>query len=298
MKRTILAGILVWAAGASGLMAQKGNQNAAPAGQPKGPAPKSQAELTALQALFAAQQPCPPGTPATTPPTCGPDGVIAGAEAVLTKFADTDFKSTALFLEATAYQQKRDAEKAQLFAERALDADPKNFQASLMLAQSLAQATRENDLDKEEKLTKADKYANQTIATLNVAAKPNPQITDQQWEDAKKDLTAQAHDAMGMADLTRKKYDAAVTEFKTAIDGAAHPEPASKVRLASAYQNMGKYDESIATAESVMNDALVPQQIRQVAQSIRAGSVVAKNKAAGQGASTPAAPSQVEIKKQ
>lgn len=282
MKRTILAAVLL-AAGATGLMAQKGAA-AAPAGQPKGPAPKSQAELTALQAMFGAQG--------------NPDNMITTAEALLTKFADTDFKDTALFFEATAYQQKGDTEKAQIFAERAVDANPKNFQASLMLAQSIAQHTRENDLDKEEKLAKAEKYANMTIASLKDAPKPNPQITDQQWDDAKKDLTAQSHDVLGMADLTRKKYDGAVTEFKSAIDGAAHPEPASKVRLASAYQNMGKYDESIAAAESVMNDAQAPQTIKQVAQAIRAGSVVAKNKANGQSTATPTAPPQVEIKKQ
>ncbi|HLK47367.1 MAG TPA: hypothetical protein VKT49_04480 [Bryobacteraceae bacterium] len=287
MKKLILAGIVLVLAGAPGLMAQKGKKGeaAAPAAQgdqPRGPMPKSKGEQDALVAMFNAQG--------------KPDDLIAAAENLLSKYADTEFKDTALFFEATAYRQKGDRDKAQVFAERALTANPKNFQASLMLGELIAQGTRENDLDRDDKLAKADKYSNDAITTLNAAAKPNAQMSDQQWEDAKKDLIAEAHDSLGMSALLRKKYDVAINEFKMSVDGAAHPEPAFQVRLASAYSSAGKYDEAIAAADKVMNDAQTPTQIKQVAQSIRAGATVAKQKAAG-GASA-AAPPQVDIKKQ
>jgi hypothetical protein len=79
------------------------------------------------------------------------------------------------------------------------------------------------------------------------------------------------------------------------VDGAAHPEPAFQVRLASAYSSAGQYDNAIAAADKVMNDAQTPTQIKQVAQSIRAGASVAKQKA-GQGGNS-SAPPQVEIHK-
>ena len=284
MKRTILAGILIVAAGGSGMVAQKGNQKGAPAqtGQQKGPVAKSKAEQDAVVAMFNAQS--------------NPDQVIAAAENLLTKYADTEFQDTALFFEANAYQRKGDADKAQVYAERALAANPKNFQASLMLAESIAQRTRENDLDKEDRLARAEKYANDTIATLNVAEKPNSQMTDQQWGDIKKDLIAQTHDALGMSAIMRKKYDVAINEFKMSVEGAAHPEPAYQVRLASAYSSVGQYDDAIKLAEKVMGEADIPTQIKQVAQSIRATATVAKQKAAG-GGGTPSAPPQIEIKK-
>ena len=288
MKRTMIAGMLALAAGVTGLMAQKGKDKgsdapaatAAPAAT--GQKVKSAEEGKAVTALVQAQG--------------NPDKVIAAAEDLLTKYADTEFKDTALYMEAVSYQQKGDREKMQLYAERTVAANPKQFQASLMLAEATVQQTREHDLDRDEKLAKADKYANDAISAINEAAKPAPQITDQQWTEAKKDLIAEAHDALGMSALLRKNYDGAISELKLAVEGAAHPEPAFQVRLASAYQSAGKYDESIATAEKVMNDPLAAQQIKQIAQAIRAGSVVAKNKASGQGA-TPNAPSQVEIKK-
>jgi tetratricopeptide (TPR) repeat protein len=261
----ILTGALALVAGVSSLMAQ-----AAP---PKAPAPKSKDELAAVQALFTATR-------------SGPDATIKAAEDLLTKFADTDFKDVALFSEAEAWQQKRDFDKAQVYAERALEANPKNFQASLMLAELLAQRTRENDLDKEEKLAKSEKYANDTIQMMMVAPKPNPQLSDQQWEDAKKEITAESHSALGLAALVRKKYDVAAAEFKTAVDGTPQPEPAYQVREASALQLGGKNDESIAICDKVMADQKVPAQIRQVAQAIRATAI----KAGGKNTTPPAAP--------
>jgi tetratricopeptide (TPR) repeat protein len=255
----ILTGALALVAGVSSLMAQA-----------KAPAPKSKDELAALQALVNAR--------------ANPDATIKAAEELMTKFADTEFKDMALFSEAGAYEQKRDMDKAQTYAERTLEANPKYYQATLMLAELLAQNTRENDLDKEEKLTKSEKYAHDTIAMVKEAPKPNPQIPDQQWEDAKKDLTAEAHNALGLASLTRKKFDVAFTEFKTAADGAAHPEPAYQVREASALQSGGKYDEAIAICDKIMADQSVHPQIRQVAQAIRATAI----KAGGKNTTPPA----------
>ncbi|HEY1240378.1 MAG TPA: hypothetical protein VGF16_07460 [Bryobacteraceae bacterium] len=274
----------------SGLMAQKGKDKGAPApaqqgqaaAQPKGPMPKSKGEQDAVVALINAQGKA--------------DEVITAAENLLSKYADTEFKDAALFMEAQAYQAKGDAAKAQVYAEQALAAKPSNFQASLMLADLINRSTRENDLDKEEKLTRADKYAKDSITAINAAEKPNPQISDKDWDDAKKDMVSQAHDALGMSALTRKNYDGAVTEFKAAVDGAAHPEPAYEVRLASAYNNAKKYDEAIATAQKVMDEAQTPTQIKQVAQSIRAQATVAKQKEGGQGGPS-SAPPQVEIKR-
>ena len=55
-----------------------------------------------------------------------------------------------------------------------------------MLGEILATSARENDLDKEEKLTKADQVPQRHHRQLKTAAKPNPQLTDPQWEEGKK----------------------------------------------------------------------------------------------------------------
>jgi len=251
MRRLIVTGILVLATGFAGLMGQKKDAQA----QPKGPGPKSAGEQQALVALANAQS------------QNNPDAVIKAADDLLTKYADTDYKELATFMEAAAYQQKHDNDKAQIFAERVVEMNPKNFQATLMLGELLAQQTRENDLDREEKLGKADKLLNQTIETVKSTAKPNPQMTDQQWEEAKKSVVAEAHNGIGLGALTRKKYDVAIAEFKTAIEN--DPQPAYQVRLASAYQSNGNSAEAIAVCDKLLADPQLHPQIKAVAQNIK-----------------------------
>jgi tetratricopeptide (TPR) repeat protein len=258
MKRIILTGLLAFGAGITGLMAQ------APA---KGPAPKSKSEMEALQALQAAQG--------------DPDKTIAACENLITKFADTDFKGIALFMEADAYEKKKDYEHMVIFAERSLQENAQNFQAVLMLAKYYSTSTRENDLDREEKLGKEEKYANQVIEMMKTAPKPNPQIPDDQWGDIKKDITAEAYNAMGLGNLTRKKFDAAAANFKQAVEANSRPEPAYMVRLASALQQGGKNDDAIVWCDKILADANAHPQIKGLATSIRATAVKAGGKAPG-----------------
>jgi tetratricopeptide (TPR) repeat protein len=263
MKRIVLTGIFALATGAACLMAQA---PAAPAG-PTGPQPKSKSEVEALQALQAAGG--------------DPDKTIAACENLITKFADTEFKTIALFLEASAYEKKKDFEHMVIYAEKVLEAMPQDIQTNLMLAKYYATSTRENDLDKEEKLTKAEKYSNAVIEVAKTAPKPNPGISDKDWEDARKDMTAEAYNAVGLGNLTRKKFDAAAINFKAAIDANSRPEPAYMVRAASALQSAGKNDEAIVWCDKIAADPTAHPQIKQIAQNVRALAVKAGGKAPG-----------------
>jgi tetratricopeptide (TPR) repeat protein len=277
MKRLILTGILALATGSTALMAQQQQQQQkksnAPAqppqqGQPQQqqggqqmiPGAKTPGESQALIALFQAQG--------------NPDATIKAGEELITKYADTQFKEAALLSIANAYQTKGDTDKAQIFGERVLEVNPKSFQAQLMIGELLAGKTRENDLDKEEKLSKAEKNLNAAIANVNAATKPNPQLTDAQWEEGKKYVIAQAHNGLGMTALVRKKYDVAITEFKAAAD--AVPEPTFNVRLASAYESAGKHDEAIAVCDKVLADPQLHPQIKQVATNIKNSAIANK----------------------
>jgi len=252
-------------------------QEATVAKQPK---PKSKPELDAVMAVFNAQE---------------PDARIKAANELITKFADTEFKSLALLMSALSYQQKNDFDNMILFAEQTLEADAGNYQAMLMIAEALAQRTRENDLDKEEKLTRSEKMANGAMAAISKAGKPRADITDEQWTGAKKDFTAQAHQALGMGAMVRKKYDVAIAEFKTATEIATQPDPATMVRLGAVYNLAGKPDEAIAVLDKVMAATDLHPTIRQFAQAERVRAVQAKG---GAKPAAPAnAPAQVEVKK-
>ena len=261
-----LAGLLV----AGALLAQKQ------------PTPKGPKEIAALNAIFGATD---------------PDARIKAVDDFIVKFADSDFKATVLQVAAMSAQQKNDFEKMVIYSERTLEADPNNYTAMLMLANGLASRTKEFDLDKEEKLKKAEGYANTALPLIKSAVKPRPDIPDEQWEAAKKDYSAQAYEALGLSAMVRKNYAVAAQQFKASLDSGAQPDAATMVRLASAYNQLGKPDDSIALLDKLNAMPDLNSAIKAVAQQERNNATKLKAGGAKPTAPTTPAPPQVEVKK-
>ncbi len=211
--------------------------------------PKSQKETEAVRAVMSANT---------------PDAKIAAVEDLLTRYKDTEFKSYALTQAAQAEQAKGDQIAGINYANRAIDADKKNFQAHILLAQLTIQGTHEFDLDKDQKVATVSKAANEALADLKSAPKPNPALSDDQWEGIKKDFASQAHEALGMAAALDKKLDVAVTEYKAALDNPM-PDPGTMVRLASVYDDQGKYDDGAALLDKVAASS-APDVFKKAAQ--------------------------------
>jgi len=189
-----------------------------------------------------------------------PDERIKAADEFVTKFPDSMYKGIALYDAAEAADAKGDYIKAITYAKEALQADPTNFDAKLLIAGETAQHTRENDLDKTEKLTEANKYAKEALEEIPNAAKPQPSIQDAQWDQYKKNATARAHIDLGLIAMAQKKTTEEVQEFQTAVDMMNPPDQVAMARLANAYNDLGKPDEALAVLNKLlaMND-LIPQ---------------------------------------
>ncbi len=250
-------------------------QPAAPPGSPvaKQPQVKSQKEAQAVMAIVNAQD---------------PDSRIKAADELVNNFADSEFKPLALYFAAVSYQQKNDYERMVIYAERTVQADPSHYQAMLMLATAIAQRTREFDLDREEKLKAAEGYATKALEIIKTALRPNPNITDEQWEEAKKDFSAQAHEAFALSAIARNQPDKAIEEFKTAIASTSTPDPATMVRLAAAYNKAEKYDDAMATLDKVLAMPDLHPTVKQIAQAERNRSVQLKQKGAAPAQAAPA----------
>jgi tetratricopeptide (TPR) repeat protein len=224
--------------------------------------PKSAAEMQAVKAVMQSQA----GTP---------DEQIAAVEALVTKFADTVYKSFALEIEAEAYQRKNDNTKAIVYGEQALAADPKNYDADNLLANVLAATTRDTDLDKEEKLTKADKYAHDAMDALELGKPPLfATATDAAWDKTKSGVKEQAWQALGIIAQDRKKTDDAIADFQKGID--AYPDPLLMIRLGRVLYTAKKYDDAISWDQKVMDNADAPAQLKSIAQADRARATMAK----------------------
>ncbi len=220
--------------------------------QQKAPSPD---EVKALQAIVNSQT---------------VDARVTAVDNFVKNFPKSEYRSFALTMAAEAYEAGGNITKAIIYYQQALEANPKDYNAMLMLAAETARTTREFDLDKEEKLTKAEKYAKDGMALIPEAVKPNPQLTDEQWNNLKKDDTARGHEALGLIAMVRKKYDVAATEFKTAVDTASQPQVTTMIRLGGAYTDAGKPDDAIATLDKVLATPNLPDQIKKVAESEKA----------------------------
>ena len=248
MTRTIFAGMALIMAGAACLLGQAKKV--------------SKGEADAYNAMIMAAQ------------SGDNDATIKAADDLVTKFSDTQFKSVALMLEARAYQAKGDDDRAQVYAEQCMAADPKGYQAPLLVGETIVRHTRENDLDKDEKLAKAEKDLNLTIENAKTAEKPNANLPDAQWEEAKKFTIAEAQADLGRVSMLRKKYADAIAPLQAAVD--ADPQPAYFVWLASSQQQAGKNDEAIATVDKLLAQPNLDPRFRQAATAVKLDAAKAK----------------------
>jgi len=262
MKRSIRnIAALTWAAlalGYSPLWAQK----------PK--SPKEQQAILAVQMAKA------------------PDERVAAVEKVLTDFADTEFKVALLTVAIQAEQQKGDYPQIVFYGERLLKDDPNNAYALVNLGAETARRTRENDLDKDEQLAKADKWAKAGIEAAKTMPKVAAAETDEDLDHDRKDMQAQGYVALGMADVVRRNFDGAAENYRKSIEVEATPNAATLVRLAQVYINTGKLDNASFTLDKAINAPNAPDQIKSIATNLK--NEVAKRKAAA-AAKSGAAPS-------
>jgi tetratricopeptide (TPR) repeat protein len=235
---------------------------------------KSQKEGEAIQAIFNAQD---------------ADTRIKLVEEFLTKFADTEFKAVALQIATQSAEQKNDYPSMVIYAERTLEADANNFDAMLRLANGIAKRTGEHDLDKAEKLGKAEKYAKTGIDLAKAAPKPRPDLPDADWQNAKNYYIAMGHEALGHIATHRKAYDQAITHFTAAIVDQA--EPATVVHLANAYINVNKPDQAILELDKLKTVPDLHPQIKAAADSARARADKMKSVAGAAGKATAPATS-------
>lgn len=218
----------------------------------KGPHPKTQKEMEALQKVQAAGQ------------AGNPDDELAAINFVLENFTETEFKPQLLAMAMQAAEQKGDYALIVTWGERSLQANPNDITSRVSLAEATARHTRENDLDKADSIKKIQDYANKALELLKTADAPPLGVPEAQWPDMKKQLTGQAYDALGQAATLDKKYPDAVTNYKAGL--AVDPSSVLKARLAKAYVDNKQYDDAITTADQVIADSSAQPAVKQFAQ--------------------------------
>jgi tetratricopeptide (TPR) repeat protein len=200
------------------------------AAAPSGPTVKSQEEANAITMCQQAPE---------------ADLRIESCNKLLTDFQDTEFKELAYYLLMLSHQQKNDFENMQLYGERTLEQNPENVGTLISLSYAIPIRTREHDLDKQEKLAKAEDYAKRGLALIPAMGKLNPQITDEDWLIMKKDFMAQLHESMGIIASKRQDYPKAEESYRKMLQVADKQTGTMFFRLAEALKQQENYEEAM-----------------------------------------------------
>jgi len=224
---------------------QGSSQAPAPPGaqaQPQGKRPpqaKTQPEYDAFQTAVANNDPA---------------ALEKAANDFAAKFPDSELRIV-LFKTATrAYQTANNADKTAEMGRKVLALDPDDPEALVMVANVLAERTRDTDIDKDQRMDEAMKmaqHATQTIDT-DVAAPPG---TPQDKLDAYKSLLrSNAYSIIGTLEFNQGKYPAAEADLRKSIDAfPTQPDPVVVLRLALTPDKQGRYPDALKEANRAVD---------------------------------------------
>ena len=194
------------------------------------PRPKSQKEADALMAIQDATD---------------PDVRIEAIHSLLTGFKNTQFKEYANLMMMISYQQKDDFEMMLLYGESTLEINPNIIDTLLSLGYAIPARTGQFDLDKEEKLAKAEDFAKRALLVIPTLENTNEDVTPEAWLVAKKNYMSQAHDSRGLVAMQRKDYAAAEGSFRQSLQVASEQGATTFYHLARTLRELDKNDEAM-----------------------------------------------------
>ena len=222
---------------------------------------KSQKEYAALKAIEGAYD---------------PDSRIAAVHSLLTTFKNTEFKEWANFMAMNAYSQKNDFENMLLFGEQTLAINPENVEVLTALAYAIPTRTKQFDLDREAKLSKAEDFARRALRVIPTAEKANPEVPDEKWLTVKKNLMSQAHDSLGLVAFMRRDFVAAEQAFQQSLQVASDQSAQTFYHYANALKHSGQTDKALEIAEKSIAAGGVPTGTTDLAKVLKAEIIKAR----------------------
>jgi len=142
-----------------------------------------------------------------------------------------------------AYYAKQDWKNLYFVSDKALAINGDDVDVLALVGWVIPHVTDENTPDASAQLDKAQTY--ETRAIKDIATLPKPAgMTDEQFNTAKAEKTAEAHSGLGLVYFRRQDFDNAAKELQQATQQNPNPDATDFFALGASYQNSGHYTEA------------------------------------------------------
>ncbi len=245
MKRAaVILGILsiaVWA----------GAQQNPPAAGPTAPAQGTTPGATAPAAKRPPQAKTQPEFDAWKVAAANTDaaGLEKASDDFATKFPDSELRVLLYKNAMRLYQSANSSEKTEAMGRKVLSFDADDPEALVIVAEVIAERTRDSDIDKDQRYGEAISMAQKATQTVDTDVQV-PAGTPQDKIDAYKSLLrSNAYSIMGTIAFKKENYAGAQENLQKSIDAfPSNPDPVVILRLALALDKQQKYPEALKVA--------------------------------------------------
>jgi tetratricopeptide (TPR) repeat protein len=165
------------------------------------------------------------------------------------KFPDSELRVLLYKTAMRNYQNANNAEKTDTMGRKVLTFDGDDPEALVIVAEVIAERTRDSDIDKDQRYAEAISMAQKATQTVDTDVQV-PAGTPQDKIDAYKSLLrSNAYSIIGTIEFKKENYPAAQENLQKSIDAfPSNPDPVVILRLALTLDKQQKYPEALKLA--------------------------------------------------
>jgi tetratricopeptide (TPR) repeat protein len=171
------------------------------------------------------------------------------------KFPESELRGMLYKSALQKYQQSNNPDKVLEMAQKALTFDPDDPEALIAAAETLAERTRDTDLDRDQKLAEAKKDAERALATIDTDVPTTGlNATPEKIDEFKRFLRSEAYAILGTLASNAKNYSEAETNLRKSIEVLPEQvDPVAVLRLAIALDMQNKYPDALKYANQAVD---------------------------------------------
>jgi len=180
-------------------------------------------------------------------------GAEKAAEDFSTKYPASELRPLVYKAAMQRYQQGNNGDKMVEMAKKVLAIDPDDPEALVSVAQVEAEQTKDDSLDKDQRLAEAKKDSERALVTVDTDV-PTAGYPEEQLKNYKNFIRSQAYFVIGTAAFKASNWPEAETNLRKSIDALPQsPDVIAVYRLALSLDFQNKIPEALKAAQQAVD---------------------------------------------